>query len=80
MEMSKEAIAKVYEDFESFEIIEKEHYFEITSYRINNPSLLFLIMSYGGYAKIISSKALINELLKNAEKIKFFYKGDNDCP
>lgn len=80
MEVSKEVIAKVYEDFESSEIIEENDLLIVTSNRVNNPSLLTLVLSYGGYAKVISPKEIIVQLLDNANIVKKIYKGDSVCP
>lgn len=80
MEISKEVIAKVYEDFESSEIIEENGVLIVTSTRVNNPSLLTLVLSYGGYAKVISPKEIIVQLLDNANIVKKIYKGDSVCP
>lgn len=80
MIVSKEVLSKVYEDFEDNEIEELDNYVQITSTRVDNPGLLFLVMSYGGFAKIISPENIKEKLIKNAEKVKKNYEGDIDCP
>lgn len=79
MEVSKEVIAKVYEDFESNEIEEKNNLLIVTSTRMNNPSLLTLVLSYGRYAKVISPKEIIVQILDNVNTVKKIYKGDSVC-
>ena len=74
MEISKEAIAKVYEDFETSEIKESKDKVIVTSTRINNPGLFFLVMSYGGYAKVISPTDIIGNIVEQAKKIEKNYK------
>lgn len=74
MEISKKAIAKAYEDFEEYEITERGDSLHVRSERIDGPSLIPLVLSYGGYAKVVSPPKLIDNLVKHIEILKDFYK------
>lgn len=74
MEISKEAVAKAYEDFEEYEITKLDDGLLVKSERIDGPSLMPLVLSYGGYAKVISPAEVIDALGKHVEFLKNFYK------
>ena len=74
MEISKEVIAKVYEDFEIEEIEERGDKLIVTSTRADNPSLMPLIMSYGGYAKVLAPTEITQKVIEQIELIKKIYK------
>ncbi len=74
LEISREAAAKVYEDFEDYEIEEQENGFLVRSTRIYGPSLLPLILSYGGYARVINPQEVIEDLKKHIETLKKIYE------
>ncbi len=74
MEVSKEAIAKAYEDFEEYEITKLDDSLLVKSERIDGPSLMPLVLSYGGYAKVVSPPEIIDGLVKHIEILENFYK------
>lgn len=74
MEISKEVIAKVYEDFEIEEIEERGDKLIVTSTRVDNPSLMPLIMSYGGHAKVLAPTEITQKVIEQIELIKKIYK------
>lgn len=74
MEISKEAVAKAYEDFEEYEIAKLDDGLLVKSERINGPSLMPLVLSYGGHAKVVSPPEVIDALEKHVEILKKFYK------
>lgn len=74
MEISKEAVAKAYEDFEEYEMTKLDDTLLVKSERIDGPSVMPLVLSYGGYAKVVSPPEVIDELVKHIEILKNFYK------
>ena len=74
MEISKEAVAKAYEDFEEYEITTLDNGLLVKSERIGGPSLMPLVLSYGGYAKVISPPEVVDDLAKHVEILRNFYK------
>lgn len=74
MEISKKVIAKVYEDFEIEEIEERGDKLLVTSTRADNPFLMPLIMSYGGYAKVLAPAEVAQKVVEQIELIKKVYK------
>ena len=74
MEISKEAVAKAYEDFEEYEITKLDDRLLVKSERIDGPSLMPLVLSYGGYAKVVSPPEVIDDLGKHIEILKNIYK------
>lgn len=67
MEISKEVIAKVYEDFEIEEIEEQADKLLVTSIRADNPALMPLIMSYGGYARVLQPEKMVSKVVEQIE-------------
>lgn len=74
LKISKKAAAKMYEDFEDYEIKEQEDGFLVKSKRIRGPSLLPLILSYGRYAKVMEPQEVIDDLTEHIEHMKKIYE------
>ena len=48
--------------------------------RIDGPSLMPLVLSYGGFAKVVNLPEIIDDLVRHIEILKIFIKGDRACP
>lgn len=52
----------------------------VKSERIDGPSLMPLVLSYGGFAKVVNPPEIIDDLVRHIEILKIFIKGDRACP
>lgn len=74
MEISKEAVAKANENFEEYEITKLGDTLLVKSKQIDGPSVMPLVLFYGGYAKVVSPPEVTDDLGEAHKNFKNFYK------